>query len=330
MLTGTASASSDRPRGWGPAPEVLSEFLPSQHEQLLRREPQKYSEMVRSITAFGIYLIDRDGRIRSWNQGAANITGLREVDVVGQPFAAVFPEAAVRAGAPQKALEFVRTNRHSRDQQLRRSRVGEFVAQCTLDAVRSESGELLGFVEVFMDISEQKQREERLHQRATRDSLTGAFNRGHFTETAAQEMERARRFSEPLSVAILDIDHFKKINDTYGHEVGDKAIIALVRICTDSIRKIDVLGRIGGEEFALLMPRANKEPAVEQLQRLRRRIAEQRVVIGGGREISFTASIGVASLRSTTRDLAELMRNADTALYRAKREGRNRVEAWFE
>lgn len=330
MPTGILATPLERAYSRSIPADPLAEFLPAQHEQLLRREPQKYSEMVRSITGFGVYLIDRDGRIRSWNQGAANITGLREVDVVGQPFASLFPEAQVREGAPQKMLEFVRANRHSREEQRRRSRIGEFTAQCTLDAVRSETGELLGFVEVFMDISEQKQREERLYQRATRDALTGAYNRGHFTETATQELERARRFSEPLSVAILDIDHFKKINDSYGHDIGDKAIIALVRVCQEHIRKIDVLGRIGGEEFALLMPRANKEPAVEQLQRLRRRISEQRVPIGNGREISFTASLGVASLRSTTRDLAELMRNADTALYKAKREGRNRVEAWFE
>ena len=183
---------------------------------------------------------------------------------------------------------------------------------------------------MFQDVTEQKQREERLYHRATRDALTGLFSRGHFTETATLEIERARRFAEPLSLVVLDIDHFKKINDTYGHEVGDKAIVAMARALLEDARKIDFCGRIGGEEFALMLPRANKEPAMEFAQRLRRRIAEQRVVIAPGKEIGFTASLGVASLRNTTRDLAELMRNADAALYKAKREGRNRVEAWFE
>ncbi len=310
--------------------EGLSELLPSRNEGLLRRDPQRYSEMVKGVTAFGIYLIDRDGRIRSWNRGAANITGLTEIEVVGQPFATLFDDAQKREGAPQKTLEFVRANRHCRDEQRRRRRNGEFMAQCTLDALRSESGELLGFVEVFQDITEQKQREDKLYQRATRDTMTGAFNRGHFTELAVQEIERARRFAEPLSVVMLDIDHFKKINDNYGHEIGDRTIIGLSQVIHDHIRKIDFCGRLGGEEFAILLPRANKEPAMEFAQRLRRVFSEQRIVIAPGREISYTVSMGVASLRSTVRDLAELLRNADAALYKAKREGRNRVEAWFE
>ena len=311
--------------------EGLADFMPDRHENLLRRDPDKYSDMVRGVTAFGIYLIDRAGRVRSWNQGAANITGIPEGEIIGQPFSSLFAERPAREGIPQRTLEFVRANRHSRDEQRRRRGNGDdFMAQCSLDALRSESGELLGFVEVFQDVTEQKLREDQLYQRATRDALSGLFNRGHFMEQATLEIDRARRFAEPFSVIIIDIDHFKKINDTYGHEVGDKAIAVLAHTLAKDVRKIDICGRIGGEEFALALPRANKEPAMEFAQRLRRRIAEQRVVINPGKEIGFTASLGVASLRSTTRDLAELMRNADAALYRAKREGRNRVEAWFE
>ncbi len=313
------------------AAEGHVDFLPSRHEALLRREPDKYSEMVKGVTGFGIYLIDREGRIRSWNQGAAHITGLGDSEVIGRPFSTLFADETVRDGAPQRTLEFVRANRHCSDEQRRRRCNGsDFMAQCSIDALRSDSGELLGFVEVFHDITEQKQREERLYQRATRDALTGLFNRGHFTEMATAEIERARRFSEPLSVVLLDLDHFKKVNDSYGHDVGDKVIVALARTLQEQVRKIDFAGRIGGEEFALVLPRANKEPALELAQRLRRKLAEQRIVVGPGREIAFTASLGVASLRPTTRDLAELLRNADAALYKAKREGRNRVEAWFE
>ncbi|HEY0974674.1 MAG TPA: sensor domain-containing diguanylate cyclase [Solimonas sp.] len=311
--------------------EGLAALMPGRHENLLRQDPQRYSEMVRGVTAFGIYLIDRNGKIQSWNQGAVNITGYAEAERIGQPFSTLFIDEQQREGMPQKTLEFVRANRHSKDEQRRRRASGtEFIAQCTLDALRSDSGELLGFVEVFQDVTEQKQREERLYHRATRDALTGLFNRGHFTEMATLEIERARRFAEPMSLIVLDIDHFKKINDTYGHEIGDKALVVMARALNDDTRKIDFSGRVGGEEFALALPRANKEPAMEFAQRLRRRIAEQRVVIAPGKEIGFTASLGVASLRSTTRDLAELMRNADAALYKAKREGRNRVEAWFE
>lgn len=304
---------------------------PQQHYRLLRHDPRRYADMVRSVTAFGIHLIDREGRIRSWNQGAANITGLVEADVVGRPHTVLFAEAQQQQGMPQRMLEFVRTHGHRREEQPRRRRDGGvFLAQCTLDAVRAASGELLGFVEVFQDVTEQRQREDTLHHRATRDALTGIFNRGHFVDLATQEIERAQRFAEPLSVLLLDIDRFKRINDSYGHEVGDRIIINLSRMAQASCRKLDICGRLGGEEFAILLPRANKEPALEFAQRLRLRIAEQRVAITGGREIAYTASLGVASLRSTVRDLPELLRNADAALYSAKRGGRNRVEAWFE
>lgn len=306
------------------------EFDPSQHEALLRSSPERYAEMVRNVTAFGIYRMDRDGCIQSWNQGATNITGFTERDVLGQPLSLLMSEQSLKDGVAARNLAFASGNRHCRDEHRRRNSLGgEFVASSTLDAVRDEQGQILGFVEVFHDITEQKLREERLYQRATRDPLTGVFNRGHFTEVATQEIERARRFAEPLSVMMLDIDHFKKINDSYGHDVGDNAIIALARLCGRSIRKIDALGRIGGEEFAVLLPRADKQPATEMAQRLRLQLAEQRVS-AHDREISYTVSIGVASLRPTTRDLADLMRNADAALYQAKREGRNRVQAWFE
>lgn len=313
------------------AADPYADLLPARHEQLLQRQPQKYSEMVQSVTSYGIHLIDRAGLIQSWNTGAELITGLPRGEMLGQSFERLFPDDAVRAGVPRRTLEFVRTNRHCGDEQRRRrSGRGEFLAQLSIDSVRGDSGELLGFVEVFQDITEAKQREEHLYQRAARDALTGAASHGHFIEMAAQEIERARRFAEPLSLALLDIDQFKKVNDTYGHEVGDRVLVALTHCCMENTRKIDLVGRLGGEEFAILLPRANKEPAAEMAQRLRCVLGARRVAVGGGREIGVTVSIGVASLRPTTRDLAELLRNADAALYKAKREGRNRVEVWFE
>jgi diguanylate cyclase (GGDEF)-like protein/PAS domain S-box-containing protein len=314
-----------------PARDGIGELAPSRHERLLRTQPEKYSELVRSVTAFGIYLLDRDGRIKSWNQGAANLTGYSQNEVLNQPYSLLFGLQAVRDGTPTKSIAFARANRHCRDEHTWRRKSGEeFVALSTLDAVRGDDGELLGFVEVFHDVTEQKRREDRLYKRATRDALTGLFNRGHFNELAAQEIERARRFAEPLSVVLIDIDHFKKVNDTYGHETGDQALIRMARTCEESIRKIDIVGRLGGEEFALLLPRANKEPAFEMAQRLRLKLAEQRLATGDHREFGFTASMGLATLRAQTHDLAELLRNADAALYKAKREGRNRVEVWFE
>lgn len=302
-----------------------------QHESVLKNDPARYAEIVREVAAFGIYLLDPEGMIRSWNQGAANITGLAEADVIGRPFEMLFTETSRREGLPQRTLQFARANRHHKDEQQRIRHDGEeLIALCTLDAVRRDDGALAAFVEVFTDITEHKRREAALYQRATRDALTGVFNRGHFTEMATQEIERARRFSEPLSVALLDLDHFKRVNDTFGHDAGDLALIQFAVHCQEFARKVDLVGRLGGEEFVILLPRANKEPAFEILQRLRLKVMETRINTASGTPFGCTVSIGLASLRPHTRDLRELLRNADAALYKAKREGRNRVECWFE
>ena len=310
--------------------EGIGELDPGRNEGLIRSQPERYAELVRDVAGFGIYLIDREGRVQSWNLGAKNITGFEASEVIGQPFSRLFAHAALKETLPQKALGFARANRHCRDEYARIKKNGEeYYALCSLDAVREENGQIAGFVEVFHDITQQKLRENKLYKQATRDVMTGVYNRGHFTELAMQEIERAQRFSEPLSLVLMDIDFFKKVNDTYGHEVGDKTIIALAHTSAEFIRKIDFVGRIGGEEFAITLPRANKEPAFDMAQRLRIKLSELKIK-AAEKEFSFTVSMGVAALRPHTKDLQELMRNADAALYKAKREGRNRVETWFE
>jgi diguanylate cyclase (GGDEF)-like protein/PAS domain S-box-containing protein len=287
-------------------------------------------DLVSNVSAYGIYMMDVDGYILSWNNGAANITGFTEREVLGMPQSKVVGDPIEVDGILQRAMHFARLNNHCGEVQARRRRNGTlFFAQITLDVVRDAAGEISGFIEVFSDVTEQKEREDALYRSATRDSLTGVFSRGHFIEMANMEIDRARRFAEPLSVAMFDIDHFKAVNDTYGHAAGDKVIIALTQSIVGYIRKIDFIGRIGGEEFALLLPRAHKQPALEVAQRLRKLLSELTVDVGEA-TINFTVSIGVAALRPTTRDLPDLLRNADAALYKAKREGRNRAEAWFE
>lgn len=312
--------------------EGLGAYAPAAQEQLLREAPQRYVEMVENISTYGVCLLDRDGLIRSWNRGATWISGLREEVVLGMPYARLFADEALRDNQPQRALDFARNNGHCRDEQLRRRGNGQTViVASTLDVLRNEDGELTGFVEVVQDITEQKERERRLYERATRDALTGVCNRGHFSEIAQQEIDRARRFAEPLSLLLFDIDHFKRVNDQYGHEAGDQALCSIARACQNSLRRIDTVGRIGGEEFAVLMPRADKEPALEIAQRLRRELSEQRISVTERRlNISLTVSGGIASLRPLTRDYSELLRHADAALYKAKRGGRNAVVAWFE
>jgi len=167
--------------------------------------------------------------------------------------------------------------------------------------------------------------QRQLERLATTDSLTGALNRGRFMARAADEVMRARRYGRPLSAVMLDIDHFKKINDTHGHATGDEAIRSVVRVCRTLVRGADVLGRLGGEEFAILLPETPPQGAVLLAERLRRALAVTEVRMPGGVGVTFTVSIGVSALRPGEESVSALLARADEALYRAKNGGRNRV-----
>jgi diguanylate cyclase (GGDEF)-like protein len=161
---------------------------------------------------------------------------------------------------------------------------------------------------------------------ARTDELTGMKNRRAFYELAQQAFEQAERYDRPLTLISLDIDHFKKINDTWGHSAGDAALRAMARVIVNSSRMTDIAGRIGGEEFAILLPETTAEAATVEAERLRRETAET-VVVHNDAEIRFTCSIGVASRDAVVASLDMLMARADGALYEAKESGRNRVAA---
>lgn len=166
--------------------------------------------------------------------------------------------------------------------------------------------------------------EHELLEISRHDSLTGACNRSYLSELATREIALAKRHGRPLAIAMLDIDHFKKVNDTYGHETGDKVIQLLVTTCTRNLREIDHFGRIGGEEFACVLPETAEADALQCAERLRLAIEALCMSTPQG-DIRFTVSIGVALLAPSHQDWAALLNDADTALYQAKREGRNRV-----
>src|SRR5574343_1630209 len=163
-----------------------------------------------------------------------------------------------------------------------------------------------------------------LKEQAIRDSLTGCFNRRYLDETLERELSRSRREGYPLSLVILDLDHCKQINDTYGHQAGDQALVVLAETLHADIRHEDVLCRYGGEEFVILMPRMPLATAAERAECWRSKIAEIRVSFGNF-ELSFTASAGVAAYPDHGKMPDELTHAADQALYVAKNEGRNRV-----
>lgn len=177
------------------------------------------------------------------------------------------------------------------------------------------------------EIAERQLVQARLQALATTDDLTGLTNRRHFIAIAEQELERARRYKLPLALVMMDADHFKVINDRFGHHAGDVALQTLAKVGLGHLREVDTLARIGGEEFALLLPQTGSPEALSVAERLRQAIADAPIECEAGR-IHLTISLGVATLDAgTVERIEQLMQMADTALYRAKANGRNRVES---
>ena len=174
-------------------------------------------------------------------------------------------------------------------------------------------------------ITRWREQEARFRELSMIDGLTRITNRRHFMELFRQEFDRAERYRSRLACVLVDLDHFKDVNDSYGHLVGDQVLLAVAGVLRETSRKLDVVARYGGEEFALLLPETDPEGARIVAERYRRALEQARVVTGDT-SLSVTASIGVACYPDdAVRTVDDLLRRADAALYRAKAAGRNRV-----
>lgn len=171
---------------------------------------------------------------------------------------------------------------------------------------------------------ELRQQKEAAEQVARLDALTGVASRRAFTERAELEIHRALRYHQPLSVVMIDLDRFKRVNDNYGHAVGDTVLVTFAQAIQGQVREVDMVGRLGGEEFSVLLPGIGAEEAVRVAERMRHAV-ENRELLVGGQPLRFTASFGVAEFDGIELNLAGLLARADAALYHAKRTGRNKV-----
>ncbi|MFH1138329.1 MAG: GGDEF domain-containing protein [Pseudomonadota bacterium] len=179
------------------------------------------------------------------------------------------------------------------------------------------------------EIEQRKTLEEKLRDLATTDSLTGLFTRRRFFELGLTELHRKARNDLPLSLMLLDLDHFKRINDRHGHAVGDEVLVGMARVGRDNLRDVDVFGRLGGEEFGVILPGADLNMARRIAERFREALARWNIPKDGD-VVSVTVSIGLTEIGSQETALENPLSRADKALYYAKRLGRNRAAAWEE
>jgi len=183
-----------------------------------------------------------------------------------------------------------------------------------------------GSIGVITDITERKRMEHQLLQLAITDDLTQTLNRRAFFAAAEQELERTARYGGPLSVVMMDLDHFKTVNDTYGHAVGDQALRVAATAIRATLREVDMFGRLGGEEFAALLPETSLAGAAEVAERLRLAIASAAIPLGPNQPpLYLTTSLGVAERQPNELSVDQVLARADSALYLSKARGRNRV-----
>lgn len=273
----------------------------------------------------GVIVINEHGIVLEFNHAAEQLFGYDARELLGTPLTRLMP--AREAGehdrhVRQSSRDGVRLMGGGRQIVGKRKDGGTFPAEISVGNMQID-GERI-FVGVVRDITTRKEYERQLVALATTDALTQVMNRRSFLEEGNTQHQLALRHGRPLSLMMIDADHFKKVNDTYGHHVGDQVLVRLAQVAQDCLRTTDRLGRIGGEEFAVLMPETGLDQAEAVCQRLLQAVRETEVRTGADERLKFTVSIGIAAMAPDSRGLDALMRQADAALYQAKAEGRNR------
>lgn len=297
------------------------------NRQLCQSEA-KYRNIFENATE-GIFRADHTGRLTEVNPAMAHILGY------------LSPQQLLDRGAGDKSLEdqegyrkfldLIRETGGCRQHQTElATRTGDVIwveinAQPTYD----ESGRMTHVDGLLSDITQKKYLQENLTRLAHTDELTGIFNRRRFVEILGKEIRWAKRKQTALSLLMLDVDFFKTINDSFGHDAGDRVLQRLTDLCRKVLREKDILGRLGGEEFAVALPAAGQTVATRIAERLCRTIEKEEIRVGR-QTVRITVSIGLSLLDDKIRTPETLFKAADEALYRAKYSGRNKVCVYAE
>lgn len=293
------------------------------------RESEELLSSVTNAIQDGLVLMDENGFVHLFNPAAVKLFGFSEDEFLGlhlQDYVRLNDnnesEMDMLSSESPVPEDYLGSFAGILDAICSRKSGHEFNAEIAVSPVRRNDSWWV--VWSIRDITDRKEVEEKLLRLATTDSLTGLFNRRVFMETAGNELERSIRYGRPLSMLMLDIDHFKRVNDTYGHDAGDDVLKFLSGIGLKLLRGMDCFARIGGEEFAVLLPDTPLGGAISVAERMREEVEKTEMTTRSG-NLYITISIGVSNLNEEISDLESMLKAADVALYAAKRDGRNRV-----
>lgn len=264
-------------------------------------------------------------RIVFVNPAFEQLLGYQPEEVLGQS-PKLFNGPGTDNNTRQRIRRAIREGKSLRTEILKYRKDGQSRwVDMNMTPLHDKQGNVTHFAVTERDMTRHKKIERQLANMALFDSLTGCLNRPAYFQHADKEFARSKRYYRPLSVIMLDIDHFKRINDKYGHHGGDQVLQIFAEACQEVIRSTDAMGRVGGEEFALLLPDTPLNSAYNLAERLRERINKY-PYLAGDMLIEVTASLGVAELSAEDTNFKELLRRADEALYTAKNSGRNQVK----
>jgi diguanylate cyclase len=291
----------------------------------------------------GLIVLNLNYEIEVWNNFMQNHSGKAPETVLGKNIFHVFPELSEEWFRHKAQTVFVLHNATFTTWEQRPylfrfphyrpiTGTAEYMYQnSTIFPLMSARGAVDHICLIVYDVTDtavnkiaQQQANKQLQNLSRTDHLTGLYNRGYWELRLIQEFKRFDRYENPSSLIMLDIDHFKKINDNYGHSVGDDAIRSISRIIKEQIRDLDIPGRYGGEEFGIILTNTNGDGACVIAERLRTNV-EKQTLYTEGHEIKFTISLGIAELNEHMHDHRNWIEKSDQALYKSKESGRNKV-----
>lgn len=294
-------------------------FAAERERDLLKQVVQNASDCIMTV--------EPHGKISLVNQAVGATFGYDPTDLIGAPIDMIF----VPENPPAAAAEMLNSMRSggtwSGEVMARRNDGSRIPVHVSLGMAQDPASDETIAIINARDVTDQQRLLDRLKQLSITDDLTGAYNVRYLWARLRYEFLRARRYNQPVSFLMVDLDRFKLVNDTHGHRVGDDVLRLVTKAMSEGIRQVDIIARYGGEEFAVILPNTDIAGALPCAEHLRNCVESNMMQIGA-LKLKVTVSVGAATISADVRDEEQLIRRADEALMQAKREGRNRVCSW--